>query len=74
MYCFFQFDKSYISWEHIVQLYRRNKGRMHGGGLYLVKLKKEHVVLNSYSKMRVDLAAQVHMFSTCTCNLEYNVC
>ena len=33
-----------------------------GSGLSIVpKLKYEHIYLTSFSKMRVDLAAQVHM-------------
>lgn len=52
----------YLSWKHIVDLYEANKGRKQsvGGGLYKLKLKREHVFLTSYSKMRVDLAAEVH--------------
>ena len=36
-------------------------------GLSLVKLRYEHVYLTSFSKMRVDLAAQVciHVYSLC---------
>ena len=46
----------------MIDLYHRNKGRVQetGGGLYQVKLQHEHIALNSYSKMRVDLAAQVY--------------
>lgn len=47
-----------ISWSHIVELYE--KGRASASGLTLTpKLKYEHVHLGSFSKMRVDLAAQV---------------
>jgi hypothetical protein len=55
------FDKEYLSWKHIVDLYEANKGRKQsvGGGLYKLKLKHEHVFLTPYSKMRVDLAAEV---------------
>ena len=44
-----------------VQLYMRNAGaQTNTPGLSLVpKLKYEHVFLTSFSKMRVDLAAQV---------------
>lgn len=46
-----------LSWRHLISLYYRNNGC---GQLSLVpKLKYEHVYLNSFSKMRVDLAAQV---------------
>ncbi|XP_065883726.1 uncharacterized protein [Dysidea avara] len=48
----------YISWQHVVSLYRRTTGA--GTGVSLVpKLKYEHLHLTSFSKMRVDLAAQV---------------
>ena len=45
----------------MVQLYKRNTGaKTNPPGLSLVpKLKYEHVFLTSFSKMRVDLAAQV---------------
>ena len=42
----------------MVDLYHRNAGT--GAGLSMVhKLKYEHIHLTSFSKMRVDLAAQV---------------
>ena len=47
-----------ISWGHIEDLYKRDCSK--GSGLRLVpKIKYEHIYLTSYSKMRVDLAAQV---------------
>jgi hypothetical protein len=52
-----------ISWQHLVQLYHRHRGDgvVPDSGLSILhkKLKYEHVKLTSYSKMRVDLAAQV---------------
>ena len=43
-----------ISWKHIEDDQRP------GVGLTLLpKIKQEHIKLNSFSKMRVDLAAQV---------------
>ena len=38
------------------------------------KIKLEHIKLTSYSKMRVDLAAQVStsMYSCCSCVTIYN--
>jgi hypothetical protein len=47
-----------------VDLYEANKGRKQsvGGGLYKLKLKHEHVFLTPYSKMRVDLAAEVYIY------------
>ena len=51
-----------ISWEHVVALYERD--HCQGLGLSMVpKLKYEHIYLNSFSKMRVDLAAQVLQMS-----------
>lgn len=49
-----------ISWEHICQLYQRNLGSVDNVGVSMVhKLTLEHINLTSFSKMRVDLAAQV---------------
>ena len=51
-----------ISWRHLLNLYYTDQGK--GTGLSLVpKLKYEHVFLTSFSKMRVDLAAQVHVYN-----------
>lgn len=47
-----------ISWSHLVTLYERDSGK--ASGLAMVhKLKYEHIHLTSFSRMRVDLAAQV---------------
>ena len=49
-----------ISWKHLTDLYEKNRAQAPDAGLALLpKLKYEHVHLTSYSKMRVDLAAQV---------------
>jgi hypothetical protein len=50
-----------ISWQHLIDLYKAGTGADRPSpGLSLVhKLKYEHVYLSSFSKMRVDLAAQV---------------
>eukprot|EP00731_Ephydatia_muelleri_P010173 Em0005g759a len=50
-----------ISWQHLVDLYKAHRGPDCAtlGLSILPKLKWEHIELNSYSKMRVDLAAQV---------------
>ena len=50
-----------IDWGLIVKLYETNTGAVTSTpGLSLVpKLKLEHVRLTNFSKMRVDLAAQV---------------
>ena len=51
-----------ISWDHIEDLYKLDSGACEGAtaGLCLVpKLTYEHIHLTSFSKMRVDLAAQV---------------
>ncbi|KAL5515752.1 hypothetical protein EMCRGX_G000963 [Ephydatia muelleri] len=48
-----------ISWDHLKELYMKNRSQGDDAGLSLVpKLKYEHLHLTSYSKMRVDLAAQ----------------
>ena len=48
-----------ISWDHLKELYR---AQADDTGLALIpKLKFEHIHLTSYSKMSVDLAAQVSM-------------
>ena len=58
-----QNDGKIISWDHIEKLYSLDSGsKKDTAGLYLVpKLKYEHVFLSSFSKMRVDLAAQVRI-------------
>ena len=42
-----------------MNLYKTNRATENPGLALLPKLKYEHVYLTSYSKMRVDLAAQV---------------
>lgn len=55
-----------IAWRHIVALYYRDRGK--ASGLAMVqKLKYEHIYLSSFSKMRVDLAAQVDYFTNNAC-------
>ena len=51
-----------ILWQHLKNLYQSDGGAMKdAAGLAMVpKLKYEHVNLTPFSKMRVDLAAQVH--------------
>ena len=49
-----------VLWGHLVELYVNNRAHAEDTGLALVhRLKYDHVHLTSYSKMRVDLAAQV---------------
>ena len=52
-----QKDGKHISWTHLNALY--DKSRFSSGLSLIPKLKKEHLHLNSYSRMRVSLAAQV---------------
>lgn len=52
-----QFRGKAISWKYIIQLYEI--ATKCTGFTTLPKLKFEHVHLSSFSKMRVDLAAQV---------------
>ena len=58
---FLQCNGKEIKWEHLMDLYKRDSGAIREApGLSLVpKLKWEHIHLTSFSKMRVDLAAQV---------------
>lgn len=60
-----QYNGKSISWKHLEQLYLHDTGQgREVTGLRLIpKLKYEHIYLSSFSKMRVDLAAQVHAFS-----------
>ena len=47
-----------IYWSHLVNLYSAKEGS--GQGLHLLhKLKFEHVYLTSFSRMRVNITAQV---------------
>lgn len=48
-----------IKWRHLIDLYYRNHSSKYPGLALLPKVKYEHVRLTSFSKMRVDLAAQV---------------
>ena len=60
----FQCDGKDLRWKHILDLYNyRNTGAVTStpGLSLLPKLTYEHVMLTSFSKMRVDLAAQVHV-------------
>ena len=50
-----------MSWQHIMK--RDNGADTQTPGLSMVpKLKYEHLHLTNFSKMRVDLAAQVHQY------------
>uniref|UniRef100_A0A1X7UNS3 Transposable element P transposase-like GTP-binding insertion domain-containing protein n=1 Tax=Amphimedon queenslandica TaxID=400682 RepID=A0A1X7UNS3_AMPQE len=47
-----------ISWDHLKRLYESDKGK--ASGLSMAhKLKHEHIYLNSFSKMHVDLISRV---------------
>ena len=50
-----QINDQHISWEHLRRLYKHRSS----GLTLLPKLTLEHLNLNSYSRMRVNLAAQV---------------
>ncbi len=52
-----------IEWKHLKNLYEKLTSIItQSSGLALVrKLKREHVELTSFSRMRVDLAAQVRV-------------
>lgn len=53
----------YVIWQHIMQLYYQD---VDNGLKVLPKLTYDHIHLNPYSKMRVNLAAQVLSASTAT--------
>ena len=64
--CLLQCNGSPIDWKLVIQLYTHNAGAHTATpGLSLVhKLRYEHVYLTNFSKMRVDLAAQVSLLVT----------
>ena len=45
-------------WSHLTDLYKRDTAASQGVRM-IPNIKFEHISLNSFSKMRVDLAAQV---------------
>ena len=51
-----QKDDQHISWEHLVRVF--NRSQTASGLSLLPRLKKDHISLTSYSRMRVNLAAQ----------------
>ena len=63
-----QINDQHISWEHLRRLYKRRSS----GLTLLPKLTLEHLNLNSYSRMRVNLAAQVRHIPS-THNLTYTL-
>ena len=64
----FQCNGSAVDWKFVVELYKRNTGMCtETPGLSIVpKIKFEHIYLTSFSKMRVDLAAQVSYYKYCS--------
>ena len=60
-YTLLQINGCELKWQHLVDLYEDGKGacREAPGLNMLHKLTREHVYLNSYSKMKVSLAVQV---------------
>ena len=55
---YFQCDEGNISFKHITDMYYRDREK-NVGLLLMPKIKLEHIQLTSFSRMRVDLAAQV---------------
>ena len=53
-----------MDWKFVVELYKRNAGMLTDTpGLSIVpKIKYEHIYLTSFSRMRVDLAAQASLY------------
>lgn len=60
-----QINGKHISWQHLRDLYR--KCQTETGLTIIKKIKWEHLVLTSYSRMRVDLAVQVCFFMVNAC-------
>lgn len=60
-----QRNGQFLLWKHLRDLYEKTSGMaVRSKGLSLLpKLKLEHINLASYSRMRVDLAAQVFKYS-----------
>ena len=50
-----------IEWKHLEDLYRRDSGARRAGLSLVPKVKYKHIKLNSFSCMRVDLAAQLYI-------------
>ena len=69
-YLNFQCNGKPMPWSHVEKLYKEDtRAGLATTGLRLVpKLKFEHIYLSSFSKMRVDLAAQV-----CTVHVHVHV-
>ncbi len=55
-----QINGSHISWHHLTNLQKKATSRT--GLSLLPKIKSEHLHLTSYSRMKVYLAAQVHIY------------
>ena len=66
IHAFIQASVSYCSamdWRYVVQLYEQNaRSAVNQGICFVPKIKYEHVHLTNFSKMHVDLAAQVIQF------------
>lgn len=67
----FKCNNKVITWQHLRDVYMNGKGAdREAPGLSVAhKLRYEHVYLTSFSKMRVDLAAQVQY----TCMSMYDI-
>ena len=57
MIYFWQLHKKEIRWTHVVDVF--DDMSTHNGFVRVHKLTKEHVKLNAFSRMRVNLAVQV---------------
>ena len=57
---YMQINGSHISWHHLTDLQKKATSRT--GLSLLPKIKSEHLHLTSYSRMKVYLAAQVHIY------------
>ncbi len=57
-----QKDEQYIEWKQCALVEKQTSMASTSHGISLVQVKLEHVKLNSFAKMRVDLAAQVRIY------------
>ena len=61
LFVLLQKDGRHISWKHLVNLYQHN--RTESGMALVKKIKYDHIYLTSYSRIKVNLAAQVSVLN-----------
>ena len=63
IHCLLQHNGKPISWRHLEDLYIQDSKQSNKGTRLVPKLKYEHVYLTPFSRMQVDLAAQVSIYT-----------